>query len=132
MACRSGCKTQDHESYAACLQGMPPADRRFLTSPLRSMYDKTKDDLSAYRNARANGIQPETTTVEKVRQAEAASRLLGRPYNAEGPAGPADRDAHRAVRELEGVTDVHIRCSDRFHPALPATASPRPKRMRRT
>jgi len=83
MACRSGCKTQDHESYAACLRACRPQMPAVLTSPLRSMYDKTKDDLSAYRNARANGIQPETTTVEKVRQAEAASRLLGRPYNAE-------------------------------------------------
>ena len=46
------------------------------------MWDKTKRDLSAYRTARANGIQPEGTTVEKVREAEAATRNLGRPYDA--------------------------------------------------
>lgn len=47
------------------------------------LYDKTKRDLSAYQNARVNGIQPEGTTVEKVRAAEQASRQLGRAYNAE-------------------------------------------------
>jgi hypothetical protein len=46
------------------------------------MYEKTKTDLTAYGSARRNGIQPEGTTVEKVRQAETASRALGRPYNA--------------------------------------------------
>jgi len=46
------------------------------------MWDKTKRDLSAYRKARENGIQPEGTTVEKVREAEDATRNLGRPYDA--------------------------------------------------
>jgi hypothetical protein len=47
------------------------------------MYDATKGDLKAYRDARSHGIQPESTTKEKVREAEAATRMLGRPYNAE-------------------------------------------------
>lgn len=46
------------------------------------MWSKTKRDLAAYKTARANGIQPEGTTVEKVREAEAATRRLGRPYDA--------------------------------------------------
>jgi len=46
------------------------------------MWSKTKRDLAAYRTARANGIQPEGTTVEKVREAETATRRLGRPYDA--------------------------------------------------
>lgn len=49
---------------------------------MKHMWDKTKRDLAAYRTARANGIQPEGTTVEKVREAETASRRLGRPYDA--------------------------------------------------
>lgn len=49
---------------------------------MKHMWDKTKRDLAAYRAARANGIQPEGTTVEKVREAETASRRLGRPYDA--------------------------------------------------
>jgi hypothetical protein len=53
-----------------------------LTSPANFLFDKTKKDLSAYRTARANGIQPEGTTVEKVRAAEQASRNLGRAYDA--------------------------------------------------
>jgi len=46
------------------------------------MWSKTKRDLAAYRTARANGIQPEGTTIEKVREAETATRRLGRPYDA--------------------------------------------------
>jgi hypothetical protein len=42
-----------------------------------------KKELSAYRSARANGIQPEGTTMNKVKEAESASRALGRPYNAD-------------------------------------------------
>jgi hypothetical protein len=47
------------------------------------MWSQTKNDLNAYRSARANGIQPESTSLAKVREAEAASRHLGRPYNAD-------------------------------------------------
>lgn len=54
-----------------------------VTSPANFLFDKTKKDLRAYQTARANGIQPEGTTVEKVRAAEDASRRLGRAYNAE-------------------------------------------------
>lgn len=46
------------------------------------MYEGTKKDLSAYKTARANGIQPEGTSLDKVREAETASRRLGRPYDA--------------------------------------------------
>lgn len=83
MACRSGCKTKDCESYAACLRNARVQTAAVMTSPLAPLYDKTKGDLAAYRSARANGIQPEGTTIEKVRAAEGASRVLGRPYNAE-------------------------------------------------
>jgi hypothetical protein len=46
------------------------------------MYEKTKTDLAAFREARRHGITPGGTTVEKVRDAKAATELLGRPYNA--------------------------------------------------
>ena len=80
--CRSGCDTKDHSSYAECLISANVTINATTVSPLKSMYEKTKTDLSAYGTARRNGIQPEGTTVEKVRQAENASRALGRPYNA--------------------------------------------------
>jgi hypothetical protein len=83
LTCRSGCKTKDHGSYAECLRAASIQMPAVLTSPMSDMYGKTKRDLSAYENARQSGIQPGGTTVEKVREAEAASRVLGRPYNAD-------------------------------------------------
>lgn len=80
--CRTGCKTKNHSSYAECLQAANPTINATATSGLSSMWSKTKSDLAAYETARRNGIQPEGTTVEKVRQAETASRHLGRPYDA--------------------------------------------------
>lgn len=80
--CRSGCRTKDHSSYAECLRSANPTINATLVSNLSGMWSKTKGDLAAYEAARRNGIQPEGTTVEKVRQAEAASRRLGRPYDA--------------------------------------------------
>lgn len=83
MTCRSGCRTKDHGSYAECLRAATVQTPAVFTSPLQDMYGKTKTDLAAYEAARRHGIQPGGTTVEKVRQAEAATRMLGRPYNAE-------------------------------------------------
>lgn len=83
MACRAGCRTQDHASYAACLQSANVTVGATINSVLQPMWEATKTDLTAYRSARANGIQPEATSTEKVREAEAATRVLGRPYNAE-------------------------------------------------
>ena len=80
--CRTGCATKDHDSYADCLIAANVTVSATAVSPLKSMYEKTKTDLTAYGSARRNGIQPEGTTVEKVREAETASRALGRPYNA--------------------------------------------------
>ena len=82
MSCRTGCKTKDHASYAECLREATVQTPAVLTSPLQSVYEKTKKDLSAYRTARANGIQPGGTGLDKVRDAEQATRMLGRPYDA--------------------------------------------------
>lgn len=41
-----------------------------------------KREVDAYENARANGIQPAGTSLAKIRAAEKASEVLGRPYNA--------------------------------------------------
>jgi hypothetical protein len=83
MACRSGCRTKDHATYTECLRAANVQMPAVLTSPLASMYDTTKRELSAYQRARAHGIQPEGTTTEKVAAAEKATEMLGRPYNAE-------------------------------------------------
>lgn len=83
MNCRSGCPTKNHGSYAECLQSANVRVAATINSPMSFAWDKTRMDTAAYAAARRNGIQPEGTTVEKVRAAEDASRVLGRPYNAE-------------------------------------------------
>lgn len=83
MACRTNCATQDHGSFGACARAANIKINAVMVSPQRSMFDQTKKELSAYDAARRNGIQPEGTTISKVRAAENASRALGRPYNAD-------------------------------------------------
>jgi hypothetical protein len=80
MNCRSGCKTKDHETYGQCLSAANIRTAATMNNPTASV---VKNELSAYRSARANGIQPEGTTMNKVKEAESASRALGRPYNAD-------------------------------------------------
>jgi hypothetical protein len=41
-----------------------------------------ESELSAYANAKAQGIQPGGTSMEKIREAERASEVLNKPYNA--------------------------------------------------
>ena len=81
--CRTGCVSQDHATYAECLQAANVTIAATINSSRQLGYEKTKKDLSAYQAARRNGIQPGGTTLEKVREAESASRALGRAYNAE-------------------------------------------------
>jgi hypothetical protein len=52
-----------------------------INSPLQSMYEDTKRDLRAYKEARADGIVPEGTSAKKIQAAKDATKLLGRPYN---------------------------------------------------
>lgn len=81
--CREGCGTRDHSSYAECLRGASIQMNALVrNTPMNEAFNKTTSDLQAYRSARVNGIQPEGTTAEKVKQAERASKLLGRAYNA--------------------------------------------------
>ena len=104
MACRSGCLTQDHASYASCLRSARVTVTATINSPLQQMWDKTKGDLSAYEAARRNGIRPGGTTVEKVRQAEEASRLLGRPYDAD-VMPPADMIVNKNTARFVNTED---------------------------
>lgn len=81
MSCRSGCRTKDHSTYAECLRSATPQVAGVINSPNQWMFEETKRDLSAYAQARREGIQPGGTSVAKVREAERASKLLGRPYD---------------------------------------------------
>lgn len=82
MACRTGCRTKDHASYDACLKDA--GVRTYLASPSKGLDGTTQKrwdaDLSAYRDARKQGIQPDGTTRGKVEQAVKASDAAGAAY----------------------------------------------------
>lgn len=82
MACRSGCKTQDHASWGECARAA-----NLRTSQIaphnQGGYDLTKKELAAYRAARRDGIQPEGTTMDKISAARRATENMKRPYNAD-------------------------------------------------
>lgn len=83
MNCRSGCTTPGaHATWAECARSANLSVGARMGSPLRSTYDKTDRELSTYRQVRAEGIQPEGTTMEKINAAKMATENLGRPYNA--------------------------------------------------
>lgn len=105
MTCRSGCATQDHVSYAQCLRAANVKVTATINSVAQPAWEKTKSDLAAYESARRNGIQPAGTSVEKVREAERASRVLGRPYDAD-TMPPADMIVNKATARLVKASDA--------------------------
>lgn len=82
MTCTTGCATQDHKSYAECLQDK--GVKTYLASPSKGLDGSTQKrwdaELSAYRNARSEGIQPDGTTMRKVTEAVKASDAKGMAY----------------------------------------------------
>ena len=74
--CTSGCKSQDHASYGECLRANRPAvwngsqskDRLYSINALNTQ------EITEYRAARAQGIQPKTTKLPDIRAAVAMSR----------------------------------------------------------
>lgn len=83
MACRTGCKTKDHASWAECARAANPTIAATANSAKRDNYDLTRKELKSYKDARSAGIQPEGTTMDKINEAKAATKALGRPYNAD-------------------------------------------------
>jgi hypothetical protein len=59
-------------------------------------------ELQAYADARAQGIQPAGTTMNKIQEAVKASETLGRPYNAEKmpPAKHINKKSAEVMKEL--------------------------------
>lgn len=83
MACSTGCPTGGHATFGECLRA----------KGLRVAYcgqgggDATKQkrldgDLQAYRDARAQGIQPATTRISDTRKAVELSQRAGTPFQA--------------------------------------------------
>lgn len=80
--CRSGCRTQDHQSWGECLRDA--GVRTYLASPSKGL-DGTKQkkwdrELQAYRDARSQGIQPDSTNMPDIQKALKASDRAGAAY----------------------------------------------------
>lgn len=84
MACTSGCPTKDCPSYAKCLQGkaLRVAYCSSATGRDYSAQKRFDADLAAYKDARAQGIQPSSTDRAAVDRAVAISDSTGTAYDA--------------------------------------------------
>lgn len=81
--CSSSCPTQDHATYGACMRA-----KNLQLNPNLANTQRTKQfdgDLQKYRNARAQGIQPDGTSANQVQRAEETSQRMGQAYNANKP-----------------------------------------------
>ncbi len=81
MACRTGCPTQDHESWGDCLRAsnisMNAGDAK---SGLQMPRKAVEKELALYRSARKQGIQPETTRTADIQKAIEVSNKTGVAY----------------------------------------------------
>ena len=77
--CTSGCPTQDHTSWGECLRskGLRIAYARSAAGSDATKQKRWDQEISRYRNAVAQGIEPDGTTTAKVRQAEQWSERHG-------------------------------------------------------
>jgi hypothetical protein len=99
--CRSGCKEQNHETYAECLQASNIAiNSGDAGSTMKMPAKKWDGELAAYREARAQGIQPAGTTMKAVNEAKDASQKLGVAYDA-GTMPAAKRITRRTAKVMK-------------------------------
>lgn len=82
--CRTGCLEKSHASYAECLQSsnlqVNTGDAGRVGSMSAKKWDK---ELSDYKEARRQGIQPAGTSQRHIDAAITASDTLGKAYNAD-------------------------------------------------
>lgn len=82
--CRSGCKTQDHESYSDCLQS---ANFSFAGCfPTRQGWDKDKEkkwdsELDSYYSAVRQGVEPISTKKKDIDAAMMLSNEAGKAFD---------------------------------------------------
>jgi hypothetical protein len=79
MSCRSGCPTKDHANWGECLRS---ANLRLGNETVAKDIKTTDKELSAYRDARKQGIQPRSTKLKDVQTATKISDALGKAYKA--------------------------------------------------
>lgn len=83
--CRAGCRTKDHATWGECAKS---ANLRVGWAPSIGGLTKADDraheaELNAYKSAREQGIQPESTRMESIQKAVALSDTMGKAYNSE-------------------------------------------------
>jgi len=86
VTCRSGCPTQDHESYIACFRD---SGIRVAYANSTNGWDFTKQkrwdqELSDYRTAVKQGIEPDGCDRRSIDKAVKASDAAGAAYRAPG------------------------------------------------
>lgn len=79
MACSSNCRTQDHESYGACLRAKNIKHGDLMNGNVQKAADKS---LDAYEKARKYGIQPRSTRAADVQAAVQISEQTGKAFQA--------------------------------------------------
>lgn len=77
MPCRTGCKSKDHRSYAECLRST-----RVQVGATDTRGPSTMKELSAYADARRQGIQPASTRMADTQAAVEVSQSVGRAFDA--------------------------------------------------
>lgn len=79
MPCTTGCRTQDHGSWGACVRAKNLRTNALEGEALSTQRaaDKTLDD---YAKARSYGIQPSSTRAADVQAAIRASDTTGSAY----------------------------------------------------
>lgn len=84
MACSSTCLTQDHATMGECLRskGIRVAYCNSTTGLDATRQKKWDADLDAYKDARAQGIQPSGTSREAVDRAVRLSDAAGMAWDA--------------------------------------------------
>ena len=84
MACRSGCTTQDHDSWGDCLRAsniqMSTGDANGELVNNGWTIKKWDSELKLYREARAQGIQPEGTSTAQIQKAVDVSNKTGHAF----------------------------------------------------
>ena len=87
MACRTGCPTQDHQSWGECAR----ASRinvgwvQHLKGLDLGREKKWNRELDAYADARRQGVQPAGTKLAQVEKAMQISDKVGRAFDATRP-----------------------------------------------
>lgn len=84
MACRTSCSTQDHRSWGECARAA-----RLQVAPIANLSGAKSWDaeISAYKDARRQGVQPSGTTMKQTRDAMEISQRTGKAFQADNPIG---------------------------------------------